>query len=178
MDIQLKDKVFEPYIEKEKIAAALDELSEKIRSDYDGKKPLFLGVLNGCFMFASDLLKALDMDCEISFVKMASYEGTQSTGTVNEIIGVNENIEGRDIIILEDIVDTGNTLEKFRKQLNEKNPASVKIATLLFKPGVFDKDYTVDYIGIEIPDNFVVGYGLDYDGAGRNIDSVYVIKED
>ncbi|MCB0409620.1 MAG: hypoxanthine phosphoribosyltransferase, partial [Flavobacteriales bacterium] len=134
-------------------------------------------VLNGSFMFIGDLMKSIDLNCMISFIKMASYEGTESTGKVNELIGLNEDIEGHDVILIEDIVDTGNTLEKLYQMLQEKKPKSIKIATLLYKPEAYKKPYKIDFVGKEIPNAFVLGYGLDYDGYGRNLSSIYVLKD-
>lgn len=175
--IKVKDKSFKPFISEEKLQESIKEVARKINQDYKGKTPIFLGVLNGSFMFFSDLLKSIELECEVSFVKMASYEGTSTTGVVNELIGLNEDIEGRDIILIEDIVDTGNTLEKLHKMLAEKNPASIKIATLLYKPDAYTKAHAIDYVGIEIPNAFVLGYGLDYDGLARNLKSIYVLNE-
>ncbi|HRD40020.1 MAG TPA: phosphoribosyltransferase family protein, partial [Bacteroidia bacterium] len=129
----------------------------------------------GSFMFAADLMKQIEIPCEISFVKMASYHGTESTGKVNELIGLNQNIEGRTVVVIEDIVDTGNTIEKLTSMLKDKKVKSFKIATALFKPSVYKKDIKIDYVGIEIPNDFVVGYGLDYDGLGRNLKDILVI---
>lgn len=173
--IQILDKTFEPYISSNDIQNHIQELAQKLDQDYRDKNPLMLGILNGSFMFASDLMKALDIDPEISFIKLASYEGTSSTGNVQELIGVNENIKDRHILIIEDIVDTGNTLEKIIKLLEKQNPASVEIVTLLYKPDAYKKSLPVKYIGIEIPNKFVVGYGLDYDGRGRSLEEIYQI---
>jgi hypoxanthine phosphoribosyltransferase len=175
--ITIKDKSFIPYIEEDSLQASIKKIAQKINEDYQGKEPIFLGILNGSFMFFSDLLKAIDLSCTVSFVKMASYEGTSSTGQVKELIGLNVNIEGKDIILVEDIVDTGNTLEKLYQILIEKNVGSIKIATLLYKPEAYKKTHPIDYVGLEIPNAFVLGYGLDYDGLGRNLSSIYVLKE-
>jgi len=173
--IQILDKTFEPYISSDNIQKYIAKVAEKIDADYRDKDPLLLGILNGSFMFASDLMKALTIDPEISFIKLASYEGTSSTGKVEELIGINENIEGRHIIIIEDIVDTGNTLEKIIKLLEAKKSASVEIVTLLYKPEAYTKNHDVKYVGTEIPNKFVVGYGLDYDGKGRSLEEIYQI---
>lgn len=175
--ITIKDKSFIPYIEEGKLQDAVKKVALEINKDYKGKQPIFLGVLNGSFMFFSDLLKAIDLPCTVSFVKMSSYEGTNSTGVINELIGLNEDITGRDIILVEDIVDTGNTLEKLYQILANKNANSVKIATLLYKPEAYKKSHPIDYVGLEIPNAFVLGYGLDYDGLGRNLSSIFVLKE-
>lgn len=175
--ITVKDKQFKPFISGSELQDAINLVAQKINRDYHGRTPLFLGVLNGSFMFFSDLLKGIDLSCEVSFVKLASYEGTTSTGKVEELIGLNEDLSGRDIILVEDIVDTGNTLEKLYQMLLDKQPASIKIATLLFKPEAYHKAYPIDYIGKEIPNAFVLGYGLDYDGLARNLSSIYVLNE-
>ncbi len=175
-EVKLADKTFVPYLSGEKIGAAVKLVAEKINSDYAGKNPLFLVVLNGAFLFAADLLRSIDVDCEVSFVKFSSYQGTSSTGKVKELIGLNENLKGRDVIIVEDIVDTGTTIVQMMADLDQRHTASVKIATLLFKPEAYKKDIKIDYIGLEIPNAFIVGYGLDYDGLGRNLKDIYVIK--
>jgi hypoxanthine phosphoribosyltransferase len=175
--ITVKDKSFRPYISEVEINTSVALLAQQINQDYIGKKPLFVGILNGSFMFFSDLLKAIHIECTVSFVKLASYEGLQTTGAVTELIGLNEEISGRDIVLVEDIVDTGNTLVKLFDILTDKNPKSIKIATLLFKPSAYRQTYPLDYVGKEIPNDFVLGYGLDYDGLGRNLSSIYVLNE-
>lgn len=175
--ITIKDKTFIPFIEGIKLQEAVKKIALLINQDYKNKQPLFIGVLNGSFMFFSDLLKSIDISCTVSFVKIASYEGTNSTGQLNELIGLDENIEGKDIIVVEDIIDTGNTLEKLHAIFADKKANSVKIASLLFKPAAYKKTYPIDYIGIEIPNDFVLGYGLDYDGLGRNLNSIFVLKQ-
>lgn len=175
--ITVKDKSFKPYISEEDLQASIKDVATQINTDYKGSEPLFLGVLNGSFMFFADLLKSVDLECKVSFVKLASYEGTSTTGKVNELIGLSESIEGRDVIIVEDIVDTGNTLVKLHDILSKGNPKSIKIATLLYKPEAYKKDHSIDYVGLEIPNAFVLGYGLDYDGLGRNLSSIYVLNE-
>lgn len=175
--VKLYSKTFEPYISESQIQEAINQLAIELKSEYQNKKPLFVGVLNGSFMFMSDLMKALDFDLEMSFVKFSSYEGTESTGTVNELIGFNQDLKGRDVVVVEDIVDTGNTLGKIRDSLKSKEVNSLKIVTLLLKPEVFKNKYPVDYVGIEIPNHFVVGYGLDYDELGRNLKEIYKISE-
>ena len=174
--ITVKDKSFRPYISEEDLLASVKKVASKINIDYKGSTPIFLGVLNGSFMFFGDLLKSIELECTVSFVKLASYEGTSSTDQVNELIGLNERVEGKDIIIVEDIVDTGNTLVKLHEILVEKKPRSIKIATLLYKPEAYKKSYPIDYVGLEIPNAFVLGYGLDYDGLGRNLNSIYVLN--
>lgn len=175
-EVKIHDSHFDTYITSAKIQSRIRELGQTIDAELKGKDPLFLGVLNGCFRFASDLLTHIDEDCEINFVKVQSYLGTESTGTVREMIGLNTDISGRDVVIIEDIVDTGHTLTHLLNSLREKNPASIRIATLLFKPEAYIKDYRLDYVGFEIPNLFVVGYGLDYDGYGRNLNDIYQIK--
>ncbi len=175
--ITVKDKSFRPYISEEELQSSVEKVASQINNDYKGTTPLFLGVLNGSFMFFSDLLKSINLECTVSFVKLASYEGTNTTGVVNELIGLNEDLTGRDIIIVEDIVDTGNTLVKLYEVLADKNPKSIKIATLLYKPEAYKKSHNIDYVGKEIPNAFVLGYGLDYDGLGRNLSSIYVLNE-
>jgi hypoxanthine phosphoribosyltransferase len=175
--ITVKDKSFKPYISEQELRDSVKKVALKINDDYKGSTPIFLGILNGSFMFFGDLLKSIDLECTVSFVKLASYEGTGSTGKVNELIGLNEDIEGKDIILIEDIVDTGNTLVKLHEILSEKNPKSIKIATLLYKPEAYKKHHPIDYVGLEIPTAFVLGYGLDYDGLGRNLSSIYVLND-
>ncbi len=176
-EIQLKDKRFRIDISGDDILTQVRRVANEINTDLKGKNPLFLVVLNGAFMFASDLMKHIEIDCEISFVKLASYQGTTSTEKVKELIGLNEDLKGRNIVVVEDIVDTGITMEGIITDLLKKEAADVRIATLLFKPEAFQKSYKVDYIGIEIPNDFIVGYGLDYDGLGRNYQDIYKIIE-
>lgn len=175
--IQLHDKTFEPYLSAQQLDEAIQKIASEITADYSTKKPLLIGILNGSFMVMSDLMKKLNFDLEMSFVKFSSYEGTTSTGEVNELIGFNQDLKDRDVIIVEDIVDTGNTLEKVLAILKESGANSVKIATLLFKPTVFDKKYEINYVGLEIPNTFVVGYGLDYNELGRNIKEIYKLSQ-
>lgn len=173
--VTLKDKTFVPYISSDKISASVYQMAQEINVDLVNDMPLFLVVLNGSFMFAADLLKEVIIPCEISFIKLASYHGTSSTGTVTEMIGLTEEIKGRTVVIVEDIVDTGTTLEKLVSLLIKKEVKQIKVATFLFKPDAYKKQIKVDYIGMEIPNDFVVGYGLDYDGLGRNMKEVYVL---
>lgn len=175
--ITIKDLTFKPFITEQELQILIKNVALQINKEYAGKSPLFLGVLNGSFMFMSDLMKSIDLECLISFVKLASYEGTESTGSVIQLIGLNESLEGRDVIIVEDIVDTGNTLEKLYQVILEKNPNSLKIATLLYKPEAYNKEFNIDFVAKEIPNDFVVGYGLDYDGYGRNLSSIYVLNQ-
>ncbi|MCF8424872.1 MAG: hypoxanthine phosphoribosyltransferase [Bacteroidia bacterium] len=173
--VTLKDKTFVPYISSDKISASVYQMAQKINSDLLNDMPLFLVVLNGSFMFASDLLKEINIPCELSFIKLASYHGTTSTGVVTEMIGLTEEIKGRTVVIVEDIVDTGVTLEKLVTLLTKKEVKQIKVATFLLKPDAYKKDIKVDYVGMEIPNDFVVGYGLDYDGLGRNMKEVFVL---
>jgi hypoxanthine phosphoribosyltransferase len=175
MTIQVFDKYFEPYIGAEKIAARITELGAQISEDYKGRKPLIIAVLNGSFIFAADLFRALSIEAEISFIKLASYKGTTSTGNVVTAIGMEEKLNGRHVIILEDIIDTGKTLHSFLPEVEQRNPASIKIATFLSKPEALTHEVKADYIGFEIPNNFVLGYGLDYDGLGRNFPELYTL---
>lgn len=176
MDIKLHDKNFEPFLSKEIISKAIDTISNAISKDYQNNTPLFLGVLNGSFMFCADLLKTYNHSCEISFIKLASYQQTESTGTVNELIGLNEDLANRTVIIVEDIVDTGNTLEKIIALLDKQPIKEYKVASLFLKPSVYNKTIPIDYVGLEIPNHYIVGYGLDYDGLGRNLPEVYKLK--
>jgi hypoxanthine phosphoribosyltransferase len=173
--INILDKTFVPFISRQSIENRVLELSATISDDYEGRCPLFLVVLNGAFIFAGDLLKNIPLTCEITFIRLSSYSQTESTGKVREIIGLDNNIEDRDVIIIEDIVDTGLTIKQLLNQIENKKPKSVEIATLLHKPEALKTPVTMRYIGFEIENKFVVGYGLDYDGIGRNLDSIYVL---
>ena len=175
--IKIHDKYFEPYLSFDEIDKAITRIAGQINKDIEGQTPLFLVILNGAFMFASDLLKKIEIPCEISFVKLASYQGTSTTEKVRQLIGFDEEIAGRTIIIVEDIVDSGITMESVLGQLEKLGAADVRIATMLFKPKAFRKSYDVHYIGLEIPNDFIVGYGLDYDGQGRNLKDIYKITE-
>ncbi len=175
--MRIHDKVFEPYISEEEILKAIDKIALKINKKFNGKRPVFIGILNGCFYFAADLLKRIDIDCEISFVKVASYKATKSTGSVKQLIGLDQQIQGRDVILIEDIVDTGNTIEAVTEIISSMGASSVSIATLLLKPAMYQKDIKIDFTAIEIKSDFVVGYGLDYDGLGRNLNSLYILSE-
>ncbi len=175
--ITVKDKKFRISIPNSKLISAVSEIAEKINNDYRDKNPLFVVVLNGAFIFAADLLKKINLNCELSFVKLSSYSGIKTTNKVKEIIGLVEDVKDRDVIIVEDIIDTGITMETIISELNQKAPASVKIATLLFKPDAFIKNFKIDYICLEIPNSFIVGYGLDYDGYGRNLPDIYTLVE-
>lgn len=176
-NIQVHDKSFEPYITKEEIEAKIQALARALETDYAGKTPLFIAILNGSFMFASDLFKELSIPAEICFIKLASYKGTKSTGNVITSIGLDTELFGREVVILEDIIDTGKTMNEFLPQLRHQHPASLKICALLNKPSAMVHDIKIDYLGFSIPDRFVVGYGLDYDGLGRNIKEIYQLVE-
>ena len=173
--LMLKDKQFKIYIPYGQIAQRVKELAQQVNDDFASKEPLFLAILNGSFMFASDLFKHLEMDCSISFVKVASYKGTTSTGNIVSLIGLEERLHGRHVIILEDIVDTGKTLSALVPDLMNQSPASISIITLLSKPTALQFPVTVNYVGFEIPEAFIVGYGLDYDGLGRNLKDIWQV---
>lgn len=175
--IRVHDKQFEPYLDANTISERIRSLAATLSADYDGKRPLFIAILNGSFMFAADLFKELTIDAEICFIKLASYKGTKSTGNVITAIGMDMEIFGREVVILEDIVDTGKTLSEFLPQLNHQQPASMKIVALLHKPEATVFPIKIDYLGFSIPNKFVVGYGLDYDGLGRNIREIYKLVE-
>ena len=169
---------FEPYITREQIDARVAELGRQISEECRGKRPLFLVVLNGAFPFASDLFRAIDTDAEISFIRLKSYEGMGSTGVVKEVIGLHEDIKDRTVIVVEDIVDTGNTIARLLKTLEDKQPAQLKVATLLFKPEALQVPVNPDYVGFSIPKKFIIGFGLDLDGLARNLNDIYVLKEE
>lgn len=175
--IKIQDKVFESYLSEQEIYAAISKVADQINHKYRGKQPVFLGVLNGCFYFAADLLKKVDIECEISFVKVASYQGTQRTGNVRQLLGLDHKLKGRHVIILEDIVDTGNTIEAVLESLSNMGTESIAIATLLYKEEMYEKDIPIDFVALPIKPDFVVGYGLDYDGFGRNLNEIYVLSE-
>jgi hypoxanthine phosphoribosyltransferase len=175
-EIQVLDKKFKEFISEKEISARIDELAEKINIDFAGEEVVFLGILNGAFLFAAELFKRVDLKAKISFVKLASYEGTKSSGTVKELIGWNEDIKNKCIIVIEDIVDTGNTLERIVDELVIRKVSGIKIAALLVKPEAYTKDIPLDYVGFKIPNAFVIGFGLDYDGYGRNLPSIYILE--
>jgi len=176
--ITLHDKQFEPSIKKEEIAKHVKYLAQEIASDLGKDEvPIFIGILNGSFMFAADFVREYPHNCHISFVKLASYEGTKTTGKIKQLVGINEDLEGRTVVILEDIIDTGNTLSEIYDIFKDKKVKTLKIATLFFKPDVFRKELHIDYIGMSIDDNFIVGYGLDYDGLGRNLPDIYQLHK-
>jgi hypoxanthine phosphoribosyltransferase len=177
MLIHVHNKSFKPYLSEVQIAERVREMGQAITSDYAGKNPIFIGILNGSFMFAADLFKHIDTPASISFIKLASYKGTSSSGTVITAIGLEENLHDKDIIIVEDIVDTGKTMTEFIPTLMQQNPASVRICTLLQKPEALKYPLDVHYVGFAIPNKFVAGYGLDYDGLGRNYPAIYQLAE-
>lgn len=176
--IKLHDKVFVPFISEQEISKKVKQLANELKNDYNGKKPLFLAILNGAFMFASELFKELEIEAEICFIKLASYKGTKSTGHVITAIGLDTDLTNRHVIILEDIIDTGKTLHSFLPQLHNQQPASIKIAVLLDKPEPRQFDVPVDYACFTIPNKFVLGFGLDYDGFGRNTKDIYELYQD
>lgn len=176
-NIKLHNKEFEVFITESEIAAIIHLIAKNINESRI-KDPLFIAILNGSFLFAADIMRKITIpNSEISFIKLSSYSGTETTGQVNELIGIGDNISGRNIVILEDIIDTGITLEKIISLLKKENVADIKISTLLFKPDAYTKDINIDFIGKSIPNNFVVGYGLDYDEIGRNLPHIYKLKE-
>ena len=170
---------FVPFLERDTIAKRVNEIAAQIKQDTpQGSVPLFICVLNGAFPFASDLFRAVDMDAEITFIRLKSYEGTGTTGVVKQVMGLNEDIKGRRVIIIEDIIDTGNTIKRLVEDLSKMEPADIKVATLLFKPQSVKCDIKPDYVGFEIPTKFIIGYGLDLDGMARNLPDIYVLKND
>jgi len=175
--IKVLDKEFEISITHEQIQQAIERVAQKINSELSHKDVIFLGILNGAFMFASDLYKNLTFNSQISFLKLASYSGTSSSGNVKRLIGVNEDLKGKTVVIIEDIIDSGHTIDNIIKQLKGYEPAEVRIATFLFKPDAYKVDIPIDYIGMEIPNDFIIGYGLDYNGYGRNLKHIYKIIE-
>ena len=178
MIIQVLDKKFQPFIKAQQIQEQVGKLAQQINIDYAGKRPLFIAILNGSFMFAADLFKELTIEAEICFIKLASYKGTKSTGTVITSIGLDMPLKERHVIIVEDIVDTGKTLSEFLPQLQDQQPLSLKIAALLHKPEAMVYPLTIDYLGFSVPNKFLLGYGLDYDGLGRNLKEIYQLVEE
>lgn len=171
--VKVKDKEFKLLLSEAKIKESIKKIADQINSDLEGKNPLFLAVLNGSFMFAADLMKEITIPCEICFVKLASYQGMESGGKVKEVFGLTERIDGRTVVIVEDIVDSGRTMQQLLASLSSRNPAEIRIATFLFKPESLQCDLKLNYVAFEIPNDFVVGYGLDYDGYGRNFGEVF-----
>ena len=171
--ITIRDKTFKPYITQQKITEAVTTVAVKINNDFKQEVPLFLVVLNGSFMFAADLFREIKMEAEITFIRVSSYSGTESTGTVKSVVGIKENLEGRTVVIIEDIVDTGDTAIYLIDELKKQNPEKVLFASLLLKPDALRHPIKIDYVGFEVPNDFLVGYGLDYDGLGRNLKDIY-----
>ena len=175
--VKLHDLYFKPFISAQEIDAAVQNMVDAIALELGDEMPVFIGILNGSFIFAADFMREYPGDCHITFVKMASYEGVNSSGKIKHLVGINEKLEGKTVIILEDIIDTGNTLAEIYEIFRDKKVKQLKIATLFFKPDVFRKELHIDYIGKSIDDKFVVGYGLDYDGLGRNLPDLYQLGE-
>ena len=175
--VKIKDKTFKTSIPEAVILEKIKVVADSLNKDMEGKNPLFLAVLNGSFIFAADLMRMITIPCEISFVKLASYQGTTSTGKVTEVIGINENLSGRNIVIVEDIIDTGLTMKRMIETLGTRNPASIHICSLLVKPEKLQVDLNIEYAAMEIPNDFIVGYGLDYDQEGRNLRDIYTVVE-
>lgn len=175
--IKLHDKFFKPFLKEEEILAAIENMAQKIAEDYKDSVPVFVGVLNGAFMFVSDFLKAYPHPCEVSFVRLSSYQGLTSTGIVESLLDVPEEVEGKSVVILEDVIDTGRTLKQLVHLFSNTNVKEFKIASLFYKPDIYNGEYTIDYVGMEIPNNFIVGYGLDYNELGRNLRAVYQLNE-
>lgn len=175
--VKINGRSFRVSITETEIKNRIKSLAAEISADMEGKNPLFLAVLNGSFIFAADLMREMTIPCEISFVKLASYQGTTSTGKIKEVIGINEDLTGRTVVIVEDIVESGQTMKGMIESLGTRNPASVQICTLFFKPDKLQEELTLDYVAFRIPDDFIVGYGLDYDQAGRGLKDVYSIIE-
>ncbi len=176
--VKIHDKTFRISYPEEEILKHVKAVADRINKDMEGKNPLFLAVLNGSFIFAADLMRMITIPCEISFVKLASYQGTMSTGKIKEVIGINEDISGRDIIIVEDIVESGLTMKRMLESLGTRNPASIHICTLLLKPEKLKVDLDIEYAAMEIPNDFIVGYGLDYNQQGRNLRNIYTLVEE
>ncbi|MEA4917736.1 hypoxanthine phosphoribosyltransferase [Proteiniphilum sp.] len=174
--ITIRDRQFELFIEQEIIEQGIKRIAAQINADLKGKNPIFLAVLNGAFMFAGELMKEVSIPSEITFVRLASYDGTTTTNHVQEVMGLNESIEGRCVVVVEDIVDSGNTMVALKEELEKLNPQEIKVATLLFKPAALRQKLHLDYVALEIPSDFIVGYGLDYDGYGRNLKDIYKVK--
>lgn len=175
--VTIKDRQFEKFIDFEQIQTAIKKVATEINRDLHDKEPIFIAVLNGSFMFVGELMKEIDIECEITFVRFSSYQGLSSTNNVKELLGLTENIENRTVVVLEDIVDSGNTIVELNKALRKQNPKDIKVATLLFKPDALKQEVDLEYVAIEIPNDFIVGYGLDYDGYGRNLKNIYKVIE-
>lgn len=175
--VTLHDKTFHLYISHAQIQERITAIAKTIDAEYQGKRPLFITVLNGAFMFAADLARAVTIDCEWAFVRLSSYQGTESTGTVSQVLGLKDDVEGRHVIVVEDIVDSGRTMANFLPELEVEHPASIAIATLLFKPEALKHEVQPDHVCFETGNEFVVGYGLDYDELGRNLPDIYRLQE-
>jgi hypoxanthine phosphoribosyltransferase len=173
--VKIKDKTFKTSFSEDEIKKRIKEVAARISKDMEGKNPLFIGVLNGSFIFAADLMREVTIPCEISFVKLASYQGTTSTGKIKEVLGINEDLTGRHLVIVEDIVDTGQTMKQMIESLGTRNPASVHICTLFVKPDKLLEPIDIEYACFSIPNDFIVGYGLDYDQQGRNLKEIYTL---
>lgn len=178
--IRLKDKTFKPYLSYNEISASIDNVADKINADFRGCTdiPVLLCILNGSIMFTAELMKRLDFNCELVTMKLSSYNGTKSTGEVRQVMGMTGSVEGRRVIIIEDIVDTGNTIVRLKEIVQSSGATDVKICTMLLKPEIYDKDVKLDYVAKEIPNDFIVGFGLDYDELGRNYKDIYVIDNE
>jgi hypoxanthine phosphoribosyltransferase len=174
--VQLKDKLFEPFITSQQLETRIGQLADSLNTDYVGQLPLFVVILNGAFMFAADLIKRISIPCEVTFIRLSSYQETRSTGNVVQLLGLQEKLENRHVVIIEDIVDTGNTMTEVLKDMQSQYPASLQIASLLVKPEALQSRLEVRYLGFEIPNRFVIGYGLDYEGQGRNLPDLYQLK--
>ena len=173
--VKIKDKTFETSMTEAEIKQRVKELAQQMSRELEGKNPLFLAVLNGAFIFAADLMREMTIPCEISFVKLASYQGTTSTGTIHEVIGINEDLSGRAVVIVEDIVESGLTIKRMMEQIGTRHPASVQVCTLFFKPEQLKEDLKLDYVAFSIPNDFILGYGLDYDQQGRGLKDLYTL---
>jgi hypoxanthine phosphoribosyltransferase len=176
-EVRILDKKFRELISEKAIRTRIDEIALQINRDFTGSEVIFVGILNGAFMFAADLFRKTELNARITFVKLASYIGTSSSGSIKELIGWNEDLVNKKIIVVEDIVDTGTTLERIVNELVIRNVAEIRIAAMLLKPTAYKKDIPINYVGFEIPNNFVVGYGLDYNGYGRNLPSIYTLAK-
>ena len=175
--VTLENKKFQLFIDSVKLQNAIELLSNKLNRDYKDKEPIFICVLNGSFLFAAELIKRFNHNCKVSFIKVASYKGTSSTGEVNNLIGLNEEVEGKDIVIVEDIVDSGTTIAAIYEDIKKYNPSSIEVSTLLFKPKAYQKEIPVKYSALSVGNEFLVGFGLDYNGLGRNLEEIYIIEE-
>jgi hypoxanthine phosphoribosyltransferase len=176
--VRIHDKQFRILLKAEEIQKAVQAISRQLNADLQGEDVVFLAILNGSFLFAADLIRHIEFHCRISFVKVASYEGVSSSGSLKQLIGLNDILEDKTVVIVEDIVDSGNTLHSIMHEVQSQKPADLKVATLLLKPDAYEYSYKIDYVGFRIPNRFVVGYGLDYDGLGRNFDSIYAQVDD